>query len=383
LARRGNSEREADEATEHLKVPKGLAGVSVTDTKIAKSDPDGTLVYRGYPIGEIAAKAGFEETAFLILRGVLPTRKELNEFRDSLASRTKVDKRVFQVMKELGRDSHPIDALRTANSALGSIDDARGLKDQQMSIESKMSVLAANCFGVPRGSSPKSPASGVGFAAALLGMLTKRETSDYEKWVFERVLIFYMEHDLNASSFTVRVVASTLADPYAATSAGLAALKGPLHGGANEAAMQLLLDIKDPARVPEYVARAFKEGRKVIGFGHRVYKKFDPRARLCKEYLREMLKRRGDGEKLYLLCDSLEKEMWERKEIPPNLDFYAAPIFYSLGIDIPLYTPIFAASRVFGWMAHYDEQVSENKLIRPDATYVGPEGLSYVQISER
>lgn len=369
--------------TEHIRVPRGLAGVSVTDTKIAKSDADGTLVYRGYPIAEIADKAGFEETAFLILRGNLPNREELDEFRKELAGQTSVDRRVFQVMKELGKDAHPIDALRTATSALGSIDRAAGLKDEEISIEAKMSVLAANCHGVPRGSSPISPPEGTGFAASLLAMLTKRDASEYERWVFERVLIFYMEHDLNASAFTVRVVASTLADPYAATSAGLAALKGPLHGGANEAAMMMLLDVRDPARAPEYVARSFKEGRKVTGFGHRVYKKFDPRARLCKGYLKEILKRRGEDDRLYRLCDGLEKEMWERKEIPPNLDFYAAPIFYSLGIEIPLYTPIFAASRVFGWMAHYDEQVAENKLIRPDATYVGPSGLSYVPLSER
>ena len=179
------------------------------------------------------------------------------------------------------------------------------------------------------------------------------------------------------------MVASTLADPYAAVSAGLAALKGPLHGGANEAAMRMLLEIGEPERVGQYVEEAFGAGRKVIGFGHRVYKKSDPRAKLCKEYLREMLARRGAGDGLYRLCDTLEKEMWERKSLPPNLDFYAAPIFHLLGVEIPLYTPIFAASRVFGWMAHYDEQVGDNKLIRPDATYVGPSGLRYAPIDER
>jgi citrate synthase len=249
------------------RLPKGLAGVSVTETRIAKSDANGTLVYRGYPISEIAANSGFEETAYLILNGSLPTKAELEKFSSRLWKMQSVEARVFTIMRELGRGAHPVDVLRTATSALGSIDEQDSVADQQASIEGKMSVLVANCRGIPRGEKPKMPKEGLGYAANLLQMLTKKEASDYEKWVFERVLIFYMEHDLNASSFTVRVVASTLADPYAATSAGLAALKGALHGGANEAAMQMLLEIGEPEKVGEYVERAFKEGRKVVGFG--------------------------------------------------------------------------------------------------------------------
>jgi citrate synthase len=214
-------------------------------------------------------------------------------------------------------------------------------------------------------------------------MLTDRPPSEYDSWVFERVLILYMEHDFNASSFTVRVVASTTADPYAAVTAGLAALKGPLHGGANEAAMRMLLELREPERARDYVMTALMEKRKVVGFGHRVYKNFDPRARMCKAYLREMLRRRGEDDKLYRLCVEIEREMWEKKRIPPNLDFYAGPIFYLLGIPIELYTPIFAATRVFGWITHYNEQIDEKKLIRPEANYVGPSGLEYVPLDKR
>jgi citrate synthase len=365
------------------KVPKGLAGVSVTDTAIGKSDVDGALVYRGYPIDEIASHAGFEETAYLILKGTLPKKGELKAFSEELERRGKVDRKVFELMKGLGHDALPIDVLRTAVSALGSEDREQNAGRREAAVEAKMAVLAANCHRVPLGEQAREPATGLGFADNMLQMLTTREATAYEKWVFERVLIFYMEHDLNASTFAVRVVASTLADPYAAATAGLAALKGPLHGGANEEAMKMLLQIGRPEKAAAYVENAFADGRKVIGFGHRVYKKFDPRARLCKEYLREILKRRREGDGLYALCDALEKEMWERKHLPPNLDYYAAPIFYLLGIEIPLYTPIFAASRIFGWMAHYNEQVAEGKLIRPDATYVGPSGLRYVRIEER
>jgi citrate synthase len=371
------------EASEPIRVPKGLAGVSVTDTKISKSDRDGSLVYRGYPIAEIAANAGFEETAYLILNGMLPTKSQLAAFSGGLSARANVGTNLFDIMRQLGKGAHPIDVIRTSVSALGSLDKEEDTQGKEMSIEAKMSALAANCLRVPRGDPPRLPREGLRFSDNLLQMLTTKSADEYERWVFERVLIFYMEHDMNASSFTVRVVASTLADPYAAAAAGLASLKGPLHGGANEAAMEMLLEVKDPAMAQEFLRTSFKEGRKVMGFGHRVYKEFDPRARLCKEYLKEMLRRRGGDDAIYRLCDSIEQGMWEAKRIPPNLDYYAAPIFYLLGIDVPLYTPIFSASRVFGWMAHYNEQVEENKLIRPDALYLGPTGLKYTPIEKR
>ena len=327
--------------------------------------------------------AGFEETAYLILNGKLPTRSQLESFTEGLRGRAEVQPKVLKVMRELGGDADPIDVMRTAVSALGSVDSEKDMRGKQTSLEAKMSVLAANSHRIPRGEVPRAPKSGLRFSDNLLQMLTAREATEYERRVFERVMMIYLEHDMNASSFTVRVVASTMADPYAAASAGLASLKGPLHGGANEAAMEMLLRIKDPARAGEFLQAAFKERRRIMGFGHRVYKEFDPRARLCKEYLREMLARRGGDDTLYRLCDALEAEMWRAKRIPPNLDFYAAPIFYSLGIEVPLYTPIFAACRIFGWMAHYNEQLEDNKLIRPDSTYVGLSGLKYVPIDQR
>jgi citrate synthase len=369
--------------TEIVRVPRGLAGVSVADTKISRSAPDGSLVYRGYPITEIAAKAGFEETAYLILKGNLPRIAELHSFSEGLGKKSEVDPRIFSLMRELGAGAQPIDVIRTAMSALGSLDREPNLAEEETSIEAKMSVLAANSRRVPNGEEARLPETESGFSSNLLRMLTSAKASDYEKWVFERVLIFYLEHDMNASSYTVRVVASTLADPYAAAAAGLAALKGPLHGGANEAAMEMLLRVKDPGHAKEFVDSSLSSGKKIMGFGHRVYKDFDPRSRLCKEYLREMTKRRGKDEWLYELCDAIEKEMWDKKKIPPNLDYYAAPIFYLLGIEVPLYTPIFAASRVFGWMAHYNEQLEDNKLIRPDSTYVGPLEQKYVPIEKR
>jgi len=371
------------DAPDPVRVHRGLAGVSVADTRISKSDADGSLIYRGYPIWEIATNAGFEETAYLILNGKLPTESQLESFTEGLRERAEVQPKILRIMRELGHGADPIDAIRTAVSALGSIDSEKDELGKQMSLEAKMPVLAANSHRIPRGEAPRSPKSGLRFSDNLLQMLTAKKATEYERRVFERVMMLYLEHDLNASSYTVRVVASTLADPYAAASAGLASLKGSLHGGANEAAMEMLLRVRDPAKAGGFLQAAFKEKKKIAGFGHRIYKEFDPRARLCKEYLREILARRGRDDTLYRLCDAMETEMWKAKRIPPNLDFYAAPIFYSLGIEVPLYTPIFAACRIFGWMAHYNEQLEDNKLIRPDSTYVGLSGLKYVPIDER
>ena len=355
----------------------------MTDTSISKSDSDGTLIYRGYPITELTDHATFEEVAYLVNKGTLPKRSELDAFGTALAAEAETPQSVFEVMRKLGKNSNPIDALRTACSALGCVDEKTELEAQQTSLEAKLAVMAANCYRVPRGEREILASGKRGYSTDLLRMLTKQEPTEFECWVFERALIVYMEHDLNASSFTVRVVASTLADPYAAASAGLAALKGPLHGGANEAAMEMILKVGKPQNVTSYLDSEFKAKRKVPGFGHRIYRRVDPRAQILKGLLKELLRKRGDDDSLYQLCDDIEIEMKERKNLPANLDFYAAPIFYVLGIEIPLYTPVFAASRIFGWMAHYSEQLSEKKLIRPDATYVGPTDLKYVSLSRR
>jgi 2-methylcitrate synthase len=369
--------------SEQTRVPRGLSGVSVTDTGIAKSDADGSLIYRGYTISDLAENASFEETAHLILYGDLPDRTQLASFSHELRSRMKVDQGLYRVIRDLPMDAHPIDVLRTAVSALGSLESGLDQAGRQLSAAAKIATLVANSYRIKTGMKLVEPDSSLNFPENLLYMILGEKPESSDAWTFERELIFYMEHDLNASSFTVRVVASTLADIYSALTAGLAALKGPLHGGANEAAMEMLLEVREPSAVAAYVADALSSGRKIPGFGHRIYKQFDPRARLSKQYLKETLMKKKIDDKLFRLCDALEREMWERKKIPANLDFYAAPLFFTLGIPIPLYTPIFAASRVFGWTAHYNEQLLENKLIRPEATYVGPKGLKYRPVGER
>jgi citrate synthase len=246
-----------------------------------------------------------------------------------------------------------------------------------------MPALVANCYRLIRGVDAVEPRSDLNQAANLLFMITGKVPSKFDSWAFERELILYLEHDLNASTFTVRVVASTLADVYAASTAGLAALKGPLHGGANEAAMEMLLEIDSPENAEKYIETGLAKGKKIMGFGHRVYKKVDPRAQLSKGLLKRLLQEKGMDDKLYRLSEAVENAMWKAKQIPPNLDFYAAPIFYTLSIPIPVYTPIFAASRVTGWVSHYNEQIAHNKLFRPDSVYIGSNNLRYVAIEAR
>ena len=319
----------------------------------------------------------------MILEGHLPSKKELDGFISALRSHRKVPKNVYQMIKEMPGDSHPMDVLRTAASGLGASERSLSAKDQQYSLIAKMPSLVANCYRIVRGMEVLEPQDGMSEAENLLHMLTGKRPGKFDSWAFERQLILYMEHDFNASTFTVRVVASTLADVYSACTAGLAALKGPLHGGANEAAMKMLLEVGSPERAAPYLQESFSKGMKVMGFGHRVYKKVDPRAQLSKEMLRRLLEHKQSDDGLYRVADALERAMWDSKKIPANLDFYAAPLFYTLSIPIETYTPIFAASRVVGWLSHYNEQLAENKLFRPDSIYVGRDHLAFVPIESR
>jgi citrate synthase len=368
---------------ETIRVPDGLYGVAITETSISKSAVDGSLTYRGYHIRELFDKASFEECIFLILEGSLPTKKELDAYVGKLRSYSKVPENIYDLVRTLPADAHPMDVLRTAVSGLGATEHALPGKEQQISLIAKMPALVANCYRIGRGMGVLEPRNDLGQASNLLYMLRGSVPSEIDSWAFERELILYLEHDVNASTFTVRVVASTLADVYAASTAGLAALKGPLHGGANEAAMQMLLEVGTPEKATEYVNDGLRNGKKIMGFGHRVYKKVDPRAQLSKEMLERLLKEKGMGDDLYRLATAVEAAMWDAKRIPANLDFYAAPIFYSLSIPIQVYTPIFAASRISGWISHYNEQIGRNKLFRPDSVYVGSNDLTYVPIENR
>jgi len=369
--------------SETIRVPDGLYGVAVAETSISRSSVDGSLTFRGYPIKQLFDDASYEECAYLILEGRLPRRDELDGFVAELRARASVPRAVYDTVRLLPPDAHPMDVLRTAVSALGASEESLGPRDRQYSLIAKMPVLAANCYRLVRGMPVVEPDPALDHAANLLYMLRGERPSKFDAWAFERELILYLEHDLNASTFVVRVVASTLADVSAASTAGIAALKGPLHGGANEAAMGMLLEIGSADRAEAYVKDALASGKKVMGFGHRIYKKVDPRAQLSRAMLKRLLEEDGKSLALYDLCEATAGAMWEAKKLPTNLDFYAAPIFYTLSVPIPVFTPVFASSRIVGWMAHYNEQLAHNKLFRPDAIYVGSADLEYVPIEKR
>jgi 2-methylcitrate synthase len=368
---------------EMLRAPKGLDGVAVADTSTAKSDADGTLIYRGYAIKDLFENSTFEESTYLILYGRLPTRSELEEFAAKLSRYSMVPHNVYDLVKAIPREAHQMDVLRTAVSGLGATEGGISSEEQELSIIAQMPTLVANCYRLNRGLEPAEPDPSLSLSANYLHMLTGRKPTSFESWSFERMLILYLEHDLNASAFTVRVVASTLADIYSACTAGLAALKGPLHGGANEAAMQMLLKIGSSEEARPYVQRSLARGEKIMGFGHRVYKTVDPRSQLAKTLLRELLEKEGKGLETFTLCESVENAVWEFKKLPSNVDFYAAPLFMTLGIPIQTFTPIFASSRIVGWVAHYNEQLMDNRIYRPDAIYKGEKGLRYMPLDRR
>lgn len=364
-------------------VPKGLYGVAVCETSIAKSSSDGSLTYRGYDIADLFEKSSFEETAFLVMNGVLPSKDSLDKFSAQLKEYWHVPDSVYKIVQDVSTDSHPMDVLRTAVSALGADERMLSPDLQKISLIAKMPSLVANSYRISKGKDIVEPDRNLGTGENLLFMLTGKRPEKLEAWAFERELILYMEHDLNASAFAVRVIASTLADVYAACTGGIAALRGPLHGGANEAAMDMLLKLGNPDEAAAKIEKMLASGEKIMGFGHRVYKIKDPRAQMSKELLKRLLKEQGKNDLMYVLCRTVESKVWDSKKLPANLDFYAAPIFYELGIPIEVYTPIFAASRIVGWISHYNEQLSDNKIFRPDAVYTGKSKLEYIPIEKR
>jgi len=369
--------------SEILRAPKGLDGVAVADTSIAKSDADGTLIYRGYAIKDLFEQSTFEESTYLILYGKLPTKGELEEFEAKMRRYSMVPHNVYDLVKTIPREAHQMDVLRTAVSGLGATEGGISSEEQKLSIVAQMPALVANCYRITKGMDVAEPDPSLSLPANYLRMLTGKRPTSFEAWAFERMLILYLDHDFNASSFTVRIVASTLADVYAACTAGLASLKGPLHGGANEAAMQMLLRIGTASNARPFVQETLARHEKVMGFGHRVYKTVDPRSHLAKKLLKELLEKQGKGPDTYKLCEAVENAVWEFKKLPANVDFYAAPIFLNLGIPIETNTPIFASSRIVGWVAHYNEQLVDNRIYRPDATYIGQKGLKYVSLDRR
>jgi 2-methylcitrate synthase/citrate synthase II len=360
----------------------GLAGVVAGETAICWVDPNAGLMYRGYDIHEMAEKASFEEVAYLLLNGELPNFEQLGRFARAIATERTLPKQVLDALRLMPKNTHPMDMLRTGVSMLAPFDpnlndhshDANVRKS--IRLIAKVSTLITDGYRIQHGKDPLPEKTDLTLAGNLFYKLNGDVPQDWQIRMMDTILILYADHEFNASTFAARVTASTLADIYAAVTSACATLKGPLHGGANEESMKMLDEIKTPERAEAWLMEKLAAKDKIMGFGHRVYKKGDSRVPIMREIGRDLGKRTGK-EQWIPICEKLEEVMEREKHLCANVDLYAAPVFTMLKFPPELNTPIFAASRVAGWCAHVVEQHDHNRLIRPRSLYTGPELRPY------
>lgn len=369
-------------------IKKGLAGVVVDYTAVSKVNPDtNSLLYRGYPVQELAARCSFEEVAYLLWNGELPTKDQLAEFTARERAGRALDPVVKQVIDALPTTSHPMDVCRTAASVMGARHPLAGDSSREANMAKAVDLFAAMPGVVAydqrrrHGQDAVAPRDDLGYSANFLWMTFGEEQVPEVVDAFNVSMILYAEHSFNASTFTARVITSTLSDLHSAVTGAIGALKGPLHGGANEAVMHTFDEIgirqeesleEAAARAKAWMENALAQKNKVMGFGHRVYKHGDSRVPTMKAALDKMIAHYGRPE-LLGLYNGLEQAMDEAKAIKPNLDYPAGPTYHLMGFDTPTFTPLFVASRITGWTAHIMEQLDSNSLIRPLSEYIGPE----------
>jgi citrate synthase len=374
-------------------VATGLRGVVAAASSIGDVNGEkGELIYQGVDIHDLATKSTFEEVVFLLWNGRLPKRAELDELKTSIAASYELPAEINEMIKGMAarvpQTADPMDRLRTVVSALGMFDpEARDLsREASVRVATRLTArfptIVAAIERARNGQEIISPKPELNIATNFLYMMKGEMPDDFDAHVLDVALILQADHELNASTFTARVVAGTLADMYSAVTAALGALSGPLHGGANTAIMRILLEIDDVNNVEDYVKEALSKKKKIMGFGHAVYKTEDPRATHLRRFSKEMGERKGNS-KWYEITAKLEEVMKREKNLLPNVDAYSASTYYMMGIPLDLYTPIFAISRISGWTAHILEQYADNKLIRPRAEYIGPRNVKYVAIDER
>jgi citrate synthase len=369
---------------------RGLEGVVALDSELSDIDgQNGRLLYRGYDIRDLADNTTFEEVAHLLWKGHLPTRDELDALHEQLQAERALPATILQLLKQVPDDANPMAVLRTAVSALSFVDDEADEMSPEANyrkatrIASRMPTILATYDRLRKGQDPVAPLANVSTAYDFLYMLNGEKPGEAAERTFDACLVLHAEHGLNASTFAGRVIGSTLSDMYSAIPGAIGALKGPLHGGANIEVRKMLMEIDASDASPaEYVKQKLARKERVMGFGHRVYKVLDPRATILSEMLEDLSREKGEM-KWYDISHEIMDTMEAEKGLAANVDFFSASIYYMLGIDIDLYTPIFALSRVTGWTAHLLEQWADNRLIRPRAEYVGPRDLTVTPINER
>ena len=364
----------------------GLAGVIAGETKICSVDPNSGLLYRGYDIHEMASQASFEEVAYLLINGELPDGKQLAQFTRQIAAERTLPHPVIEMLRLLPRDSHPMDVLRTGVSMLSMFDKELSDNSHEANIRksirliARVSTLITDSWRISHGDEPLPERPDLTHAGNFFYKLNGAVPQDWQIRMLDTIFILYADHEFNASTFAARVTASTLAGIYAAVTSACAALKGPLHGGANEESMKMLEEIGTPDRAEAWLKKKLAAKDKIMGFGHRVYKKGDSRVPVMREIGRDLGQRTGK-EQWIPICEKLEEVMDREKHLCANVDLYAAPVFWMLGFAPELNTPLFAASRVAGWCAHVVEQHDNNRLIRPRSLYTGPPARPYHGVS--
>jgi citrate synthase len=359
--------------------PKGLEGVVATTSKICYIDgEEGVLAYRGIDIHELADHSTFEETCYLLWNGALPTKSQLKELHERLASERKLDPAIIEMLRSLPKGAMPMDVLRTAVSALGLYDPEEKKGDHTANVSksirltSQIAMIVAAYDRLRKGRDVVKPDPSLSHSANFLLLLNGEPPSKTAERALDIALILHADHELNASTFAARVTAATLSDMHSAITSAIGALKGPLHGGANEAVFHILEDIDARKADPvEYVRGLLEQKKKISGFGHRVYHTEDPRATHLRKMSEDLCKSRGQA-KWFEMSRKIEQFIKSEKKLNANVDFYSASTYHVLGIDVDLFTPIFAVSRISGWSAHVIEQLDDNRLIRPRADYIGP-----------
>jgi len=372
---------------------RGLQDIVASITRIGYIDGQaGKLVYRGYDINQLAEHSTYEETVFLLLYGKLPDQAELSAFNEKLISYRHVMDEVINKLTQLPCPCHPMSMLRTGISHMECIDDVclipadiQSKQEAGVKLIAQIPVLTAAISRILDNKAPVPPDSSLSHAANFLYMLKGERADPLEEKAMDVSLIIHADHGMNASTFASLVVAATLSDIHSAITAGIAALKGPLHGGANEEVMKMLLNFHSVEEAEYYVKDLVAKNKRIVGFGHRVYNTYDPRAVMLEQYAKDISLITNNKE-LYEIAHTIEKKGVEglgHKGVFPNVDFYSGLIYYSMGIDTKMFTPIFAVSRIAGWVARIIEYLEDNSIFRPRAVYVGPRDLKYVPVEER
>jgi len=369
---------------------KGLAGIVAGQTAVAiidESETGGGLQYRGYRLGELAEKSTFEEVAYLLIHGALPNTAQLNEYKRKLVSLRKLPTDLVAVLEKIPAETHPMDVLRTGCSMLGCL-EPEGKGRDEFAVADRLTA----CFGpmlltwyLHAHGKKKLPVADEEdtIAGSFLYQLHGKSPTKLQRQAMDVSLILYAEHEFNASTFTARTVTSTLADFYSAVTAGIGALRGPLHGGANEAAMELIEKFPNPEKAEEGILQMLAKKDKIMGFGHRVYKHSDPRSDVIKGWAIKLAAEDVKGRKLMEVAERIDAVMKREKKLFTNLDFYSAVSYHLCGIPTSLFTPLFVISRISGWAAHILEQRSDNRLIRPMSEYIGEKVRPVPSIEKR